>query len=156
MNLYQKLSALHAALAAIPKYVKLNDAGKPLPLDADCHSAVLIPMANIIVWPHSLGSGRDNQESCELLCREFRAQGRDDWLLLEEWHWTKHIRDVSRRNPCVDTNFFPGIKPAGHWTKTALSGDPGFAWYVFADLGSVYYYLRNYNGFALAVRSAGQ
>lgn len=32
MNLYQKLSALHVALSAIPKYVKLNDAGEPAPV----------------------------------------------------------------------------------------------------------------------------
>lgn len=153
--MYQKLSALHAALAAIPKFVKLNESGEALPHDAPSHRAVLIPAANIIVWPHSLGSGNQNHADAERLCRELCVMGHSDWRLASRDDWN-HILDLTRREPAVDKSIFHGIKPRLHWTSTTLSGGPDYAWLVNASYGNVNGNPRDYDGFALAVRSAGQ
>lgn len=160
--LYSKLNAMHAALRAIPKFVKLDDSGNAITNDATSHAAVLIPHAGIIVWPHSLGNGNETHASAETLCRDLRAMGYADWRLASRDDWV-HILDLTRSDPAIDAAMFPGVKPRWHWTSTLCAwsknaaGVASAAWYVYAYDGYVAHYGRgSYDGFALAVRSAGQ
>ena len=114
----------------------------------------------------SLGESDDapdetmTQQQCIERCQGLRLLGFDDWALASrnESAW---IIDDTHRAPAVDTEIFPGIKPDWHWTSTALMNRDGtasasVAWYVFFYYGSVSYYHRDYDGFALAVRRSGQ
>ena len=62
-----------------------------------------------------------------------------------------------RYNPAVDQNLFPGIQPAWHVTSTPAAWAPArAAWWVGFYLGGVYGLGTDLDGFALAVRPAGQ
>ena len=77
------------------------------------------------------------------------------------------ITDITRRNPAIDAEAFPFVKPAWYWSSDGLAADPdgdeddaawssAFAWYVLFDHGYVGLSHRDDVGFALAVRRAGQ
>lgn len=130
------------------------------------HAGVLLPAAGIIVHPHSLGlpngNPLKNHDACVAACRDLRVLGFDDWELARREDWN-HVLDLTRCDPAVDKNLFPGIKPRWHWTATECawgdrdaSGRSPCAWGVLASLGFVYGYHRGYDGFALAVRRVGQ
>ena len=115
----------------------------------------------------SLGKSDDapdesmTQQQCIERCNGFRLLGFDDWALgtRNEAAWI--IDDDTRRAPAVDPDLFPGIKPDWHWTSSALMNRDGtasasVAWCVYFYYGSVSYYHRDDDGFALAVRRSGQ
>ncbi len=67
------------------------------------------------------------------------------------------ILDLSRFGPAVDPSLFPGIKPEGHFTSTPAAWAPArAAWWVAFDSGGVCSDNLDNDGWALAVRPAGQ
>jgi hypothetical protein len=67
------------------------------------------------------------------------------------------IVDYTRFNPAVDPNLFPGIKPELHYAGTPAAWAPAsVAWWVDFSSGGAYDYLIDGDGWALAVRAAGQ
>jgi hypothetical protein len=131
------------------------------------HVAVLIPSANLLIHPVSLGDADGDalpswQASVDR-CSTLRLFDADDWQLAPTEVWERYIIDRSRAKPAVDSNLYPGIEPDWHWTSSDCAwqkkdgaGLSASAWYVSAVLGGVYGDHRGYNGFALAVRRAGQ
>lgn len=123
------------------------------------HVAVLLPAAGIMLHPVSLGTSDgdplQNHAACEAACRDLRVLGHSDWRLASREDWN-HILDLTRHDPAVDPNLYPGIKPHWHWTSTAAAWSASSAWGVGADGGNVCDFHRDGGGFALAVRRVGQ
>ncbi|MGN6520853.1 MAG: Lcl domain-containing protein [Dokdonella sp.] len=156
------LDALIAAPTSIADPIKvLADGTHCAPGDTRTdHVAVLLPAAGIMVHPVSLGAGGDdplqNHAACEGACRDLRVLGHSDWQLASREDWN-HILDLTRHDPAVDPNLYPGIKPRWHWTSTAAAWSASSAWFVLAGGGGVDYGPRDSDvGFALAVRRVGQ
>ncbi|WP_432593467.1 DUF1566 domain-containing protein [Stenotrophomonas maltophilia] len=96
-----------------------------------------------------------NQADCEKACSELRLLGHDDWRLPTRAELSALVDDT-RHEPAIDTALFPGVLPRWHWTSTAAAWSSASAWYVDFSYGGVYDYHRHDDGFALAVRRAGQ
>ncbi|MFL4600194.1 DUF1566 domain-containing protein, partial [Stenotrophomonas maltophilia] len=64
--------------------------------------------------------------------------------------------DRSRYSPAINTDFFKDIQNDWYWSKTPAAWSSASAWLVYFDYGGVYGGRRYLNGFALAVRRAGQ
>lgn len=69
------------------------------------------------------------------------------------------IMDYTRHKPAVDPEFFPWIKSDIYWMRDndgKAAWSSASAWFVDFGSGYVGYDRRDSNGFALAVRRAGQ
>ena len=145
-----------------PRYTKVLADGTHLPgADSRTDHVAVIDNATSLMWSvESLGDPKDpdsgiSQDACERRCAELRLLGYDDWRLPTRKE-LEGLVDDTRHEPAIDTALFPRVKPRWHWTSTAAAWSASSAWVVSFNLGSVYYLRRNYDGFALAVRRAGQ
>ena len=96
-----------------------------------------------------------SQADCEKACSELRLLGHDDWRLPTRAELSALVDDTCHE-PAIDTSLFPGVLPRWHWTSTPCAWSSASAWFVYFYYGSVSYFHRDSNGFALAVRRAGQ
>ncbi|GGD45926.1 DUF1566 domain-containing protein [Pseudoxanthomonas indica] len=122
------------------------------------HVAVLDNATGLMWSVESLGDADGDgieQKACIDRCAELRLLGFDDWRLPTRAELAGLVDDT-RHEPAIDTNAFPRVKPNWHWTSTPCAWSSASAWCVYFDGGSVYSGLRGGDGFALAVRRAGQ
>ncbi len=92
---------------------------------------------------------------CEKACSELRLLGHEDWRLPARSELSGLV-DETRHEPAIDTTLFPSVLPRWHWTSTTCAWSPASAWGVDFSGGDVSDDLRDDDGFALAVRRAGQ
>jgi hypothetical protein len=59
-----------------------------------------------------------------------------DWRLPTIRELSRLVDD-SRREPSIDTAYFPGCRPSFYWSSTTHALYPGFAWHVRFDDGLV-------------------
>ncbi|MCD7096906.1 DUF1566 domain-containing protein [Stenotrophomonas sp. MMGLT7] len=142
-----------------PRWIKVAADGGHLPADSTRtdHVAVLDTHRRKLIYPHSIGVDGKRAQAKELLKSVtaldalgggWQMAGRED---------AESILDLSRHNPAVDPNLFPGIKPEWHVTSTPAAWAPASAaWWVDFLYGGVSDYDLGYDGWALAVRPAGQ
>lgn len=83
-----------------------------------------------------------------LYCERLRLGGYDDWRLPNYKELTS-ILDLSRMEPCVDQEYFPGTRSDFYWTSSSFAYQTSQAWYVYFNLGYVnhinknnYFYVR--------------
>jgi hypothetical protein len=153
----QIASPIAVASAADPapaRFEKVYGAGAP------DHDAVIDNQTGLMWSVESLGDPDDaddgtSQERCTERCRELRLLGFDDWRLPTRAELVTLIDDT-RREPAIDTDLFPRVKPRWHWTSTPAAWSSASAWFVLFSYGLVSYLHRSSDGFALAVRRAGQ
>ncbi|WP_164241994.1 DUF1566 domain-containing protein, partial [Stenotrophomonas maltophilia] len=122
------------------------------------HVAVIDHATGLMWAVKSIGDSDGDpmsQADCEKACRELRLLGYDDWGMPTRAELAALVDDT-RHEPAIDTALFPGVLPRWHWTSTAAAWSSASAWLVYFDGGSVDSYPRSYDGFALAVRRAGQ
>lgn len=150
------------AITPAAGHTKVLADGEHLPSDSirTDHVAVIDHGTGLMWAVHSLGNRDDNddtitQEQCIERCRDLRLLGFDDWRLPTRSELAALIDDT-RPEPAINTNLFPGVKPAWHWTSTERAGSSASAWGVIFSYGLVFGYHRDSSGFALAVRAAGQ
>ena len=96
-----------------------------------------------------------SQADCEKACSELSLLGHDDWRLPTRAELSALVDDT-RQEPAIDISLFPGVLPRWHWTSTPAAWSSASAWLVHFYDGSVNGGHRYYDGFALAVRRAGQ
>jgi len=154
------VTASRAANAFGP--IKILADGTHLPADSDRtdHVAVLDQVTGLMWSVESLGDPADEsdgitQEHCIERCKNLRLLSHDDWRLPTRAELAGLIDDT-RHEPAIDTALFPRVKPRWHWTSTPAAWSSASAWGVNFGSGYVGDGRRNYNGFALAVRRAGQ
>jgi hypothetical protein len=122
------------------------------------HVAVIDHATGLMWAVESIGDeDGDSQDhaACTKACAELRLLGHDDWRLPTRAELVALVDDT-RRDPAIDTNLFPRVKPNWHWTSTETAWSSGSAWGVYFGDGLVYGSPRGNYGFALAVRRAGQ
>ena len=144
----------HARVAVGGTYLAAYDTTTP-------HVAVVDNATGLMWSVESLGDPSDDDSGlphaeCEKRCAELRLLGFDDWRLPTRAELAALIDDT-RHDPAIDTALFPRVKPRWHWTSTPAAWSSASAWYVGFYNGVVDdLHRRNLNGFALAVRRAGQ
>jgi hypothetical protein len=113
-----------------------------------------------LMWPKETQSTANvTQYEAEKICAELRLGGYDDWRLpdVEELF---QLADRTRRNPAIDTEFFPDTHSDWYWTRTIYAdGTSRAAWIVYFGYGGSLDYDRDGgDAFVRAVRSvpAGQ
>ena len=98
---------------------------------------------------------RLTQRQAVSAAKKCRIGGHKDWALTSRPQLLS-IVDLSRHSPAIDTTAFPGFPSAWFWTSDLCAWSSASAWDVGFSYGDVSYGPRSYNGFALAVRRAGQ
>ncbi|MBZ3927643.1 DUF1566 domain-containing protein [Xanthomonas citri] len=124
------------------------------------HVAVIDNTTGLMWSVESLGDQQDadtgvSQDSCKARCSELRLLGFSDWRLPTRTELAGLVDDC-QHEPAIDTDAFPRVKSRWHWTSTPAAWSSASAWLVGFGGGSVYDLNRSGNGFALAVRRAGQ
>jgi len=147
---------------AVPRFTKVRSDGALIAAgDSRTDHVAVIDHTTGLMWSiESLGDPADaddgiTQERCIERCQELRLLDHEDWRLPTRAELAGLIDDT-RHEPAIDTEFFPRVKSRWHWTSTPAAWSSASAWYVDFDDGYVYYLRRYCNGFALAVRRAGQ
>ena len=151
--------------AAAPQaigFTKVLADGTRLPAGSSLtnHVAVIDHSTGLMWSVESLGSKDDadegiTQEACEARCRELTLLSVNDWRLPTRAELAALVDDT-RHEPAIDTSLFPRVKPRWHWTSTPCAWSSASAWGVNFHYGHVGHSHRDYDGFALAVRRAGQ
>ncbi|RFF51696.1 DUF1566 domain-containing protein [Xanthomonas campestris] len=137
------------------KYIKIGADGAQLPADAAEWVAVFLPAHGLTFTATSVVDSDVPHADCEATCKALTLAGHSDWDLptIEE---LQLLVDRTRYSPAIDTEFFHDIQDDWYWSKTAAAWSSASAWSVNFNDGGVGYDHRNGNGFALAVRRAGQ
>ncbi|MFS8372382.1 DUF1566 domain-containing protein [Xanthomonas campestris] len=137
------------------KYIKIGADGAQLPADAADWVAVFLPVHGLTFTATSVVDSDVPHADCEAACKALTLAGHSDWDLptIEE---LQLLVDRTRYSPGIDTDFFRDIQNDWYWSKTAAAWSSASAWFVGFGFGYVGYGSRNDNGFALAVRRAGQ
>ncbi|MBH1431042.1 DUF1566 domain-containing protein [Stenotrophomonas maltophilia] len=134
---------------------KIAADGSELPDSATDHVAVLLPDYGLIFTATNIVDSDIPHAECEAAAKALDLLGHTDWDLptIEE---LQLLIDRSRYSPAINTEFFKDIQNDWYWSKTPAAWSPASAWFVSFNYGYVYNYPRDYYGFALAVRRAGQ
>jgi len=122
------------------------------------HVAVIDHATGLMWAVKSIGDSDGDpmsQADCEKACSELRLLGFDDWRLPIRTELAALVDDT-RHEPAIDTSLFPGVLPRWHWTSTPAAWSSASAWFVDFNNGDVGLDHRDNDGFALAVRRAGQ
>ena len=137
------------------KFIKIGADGQQLPNDATDWVAVELPEHGLTFTATSIVESDVPQEQCEAAAKALTLAGHSDWDLptIDE---LSLLVDRSRYSPAINTDFFQDIQSDWYWSKTSAAWSSASAWFVSFDCGLVLSFLRDYNGFALAVRRAGQ
>lgn len=134
--------------------IKLDAEGNHLAADAAEWVAVFLPQHGLTFTAEPVSDESASQQECEAACKAVTLFGAEwDMPTIDE---LQLLADRTRRNPAINTDFFREIPSDWFWSKTELAGHSSYAWFVGFYGGRVYNLLRNYLGFAVAVRRAGQ
>ena len=136
------------------RLIKIDSAGAELPPDAANWDAVLLPDHGLMFTATNVAQDAP-QADCEAAAKACAVAGFSDWDL-PTVDQLQLLADRSRYSPAINTDFFRDIANDWYWTKTAAAWSSASAWGVHFDDGYVYDFHRDGDGFALAVRRAGQ
>lgn len=120
------------------------------------HVAVYWPESKLLINVNSVGHGTDNFDASQKVCDDFRLLDHDTWKNASPQEWMRYVLDLTKHDPAVDQNLYPGIKTEWHWTDTKSAWSSAEVWYVGAGSGHVGYGHRDGGGFALPVCRLGQ
>ena len=129
-----------------PRFLKLTD-------DGGNHVATRDTLTGLEYTEVKLDKAVNHQRAIDAAAAVETLGG--GWQLAS-YHEATAIVDVTRESPAVDTEAFPWIKPRWYWLRDVTAWSSASAWGVLFDYGLVYSLRRSANGFALAVRRAGQ
>jgi hypothetical protein len=135
--------------------IKIGADGQPLPNDAIEWVAVEVAGLGLQFSATQINEEEESQEDLQARASALDLLGKTDWDLptIEE---LQLLIDRTRYQPAINTDFFTNIQSDWYWSKTPAAWSSASAWNVNFGYGNVSSYLRNNNGFALAVRRASQ
>ncbi len=128
------------------------------------HVAVLDTARNLLIHPHSIGVGGKRAPAEKLPAAVAKLDVLGGGWRMASREEAESILDLSCFDPALDPNLFPGIKPDWHVTSTPAAWAPASAawapasaaWFVDFGYGYVSGINLDLEGWALAVRPAGQ
>jgi hypothetical protein len=135
------------------RFIKIAKHGTPLPADASEWQAVLDTRTSLM-WAVEI-SKRLTFKKAQASVGKLAIGGFEDWRLptVEELFL---LADRTRKDPAIDTDFFPDTPSDWFWTSTVYAGSPAdYAWFVNFSSGSSYWDSQGYEYCVRAVR-AGQ
>ena len=135
------------------RYRKVSDAGALLAGDAEEWVAVLDTKTNLM-WSVEVLK-RKTFKTAATSVKKLAIGGFKDWRLptVEELFL---LADRTRKDPAIDTDFFPDTPSDWFWSSTVLAGSPaGCAWCVYFGYGSGHWGVQGNESYVRAVR-AGQ
>ena len=137
------------------KFIKIGADGQQLPNDATDWVAVELPEHGLTFTATSIVDTDVPQEQCKAAAKALTLAGHSDWDLptIDE---LSLLVDRTRYEPAINTDFFQDIENDWYWSKTPAAWSSASAWGVGFGYGGVDYDHRSFDGFALAVRRAGQ
>ncbi len=137
------------------KFIKIGTDGQQLPDDATDWVAVELPAHGLTFTATSIVNEDVPHEQCEAAAKALTLAGHSDWDLptIDE---LSLLVDRTRHSPAINTDYFRDIQDDWYWSKTEAAWSSASAWYVNFSSGHVCYGHHSFNGFALAVRRAGQ
>lgn len=140
------------APAAAERFVKVGENGALLAADAEEWVAVLDTRTNLM-WAVEVQKRMTYAKALEAP-KKLAIAGFKDWRLptVEELFL---LADRTRRDPAIDTDFFPDTPSDWFWTSTPASSPSGYAWFVSFYYGSSNWTVQNSEFPVRAVR-AGQ
>ena len=144
------------AADAAPRFVKIGANGERLAPDALEWAAVLDDRAGLIWSANDVTKKDVPHKKAEQAVAKLELAGFADWRLptVEELFL---LADRTRRQPAIDTAFFPTCRSDWYWTSTPWAGSPAdVAWIVGFFYGGAGGYHRDYDGFVRAVRSVSR
>jgi hypothetical protein len=134
--------------------IKLDAEGNHLAADAADWVAVFLPQHGLTFTASPVLDRNVPHAKCEAACKAVALFGAEwDLPTIDE---LSLLIDRSRYSPAINTDFFRDIPNDWFWSKTETAWSSGSAWGVSFGGGNVNLSRRYYDGFALAVRRAGQ
>ena len=133
------------------RFTKIGAAGEVLPASASEWDAVLDSRTGLMwaVRPIEVDDGEES--TIQAAVKSCAAAGFTDWQA-PDIDQLETIRDRTRRNPAIDTDFFPDTPSDWFWSTTPLARSSGYAWVVSFSYGYSGWYGRGSGGFVRAVR----
>jgi len=130
-------AAAAEALILQQRFLKLDDAGNPLPLEARSWAAVHDRRSGLIWSAENVGGKRLTHDKAKAVCEKLSLAGASDWQLPTRTQLLTLVDDT-RHEPAIEIEFFPGTESAWYWTSTPCAWRPGSAaWCVDFSLGFV-------------------
>ncbi|MBD9368832.1 DUF1566 domain-containing protein [Xanthomonas sp. XNM01] len=124
----------------------------------DAAGAVLtvIDSSTGLEWtPAPVGGKRHTHQEALDACAALDHAGHTDWALPTRQQLLSLV-DLTRHDPAIDTDAFPGFPASWFWSSDLAAWSSASAWLVGFSYGGVGLSPRFSDGFALAVRRAGQ
>jgi hypothetical protein len=136
------------------KLIKIGSSGEHLPKDAPHWDAVFLPEHGLMFTATNVAEDVP-QKACATACRSCTYAGFTDWDIpsIEQ---LQLLIDRTRHSPAINADYFRDIANDWYWSDTPAAWSSASAWVVSYYDGYVGDYHRNLQGFALAVRRAGQ
>ena len=122
------------------------------------HGGVLtvIDSSTALEWIAKPLAGEFEHQKAIDACAALDFAGHQDWRLPTRAELLTLV-DITRHEPAIDTSAFPDFPKRGwFWTSDLCAWSSASAWFVGFGSGDVSSGHRDLNGFALAVRRAGQ
>ncbi len=87
-------------------------------------------------WGSPGGPSRMNWQDAIKNCKKLNFAGRKDWRLptIKE---LQSLIDYEKRNPAINTEFFPNTQSRWYWSGTPVAGYSYVAWVVYFGGGDV-------------------
>lgn len=87
-----------------------------------------------LVWQRQLDPRRFTWKDAMDFCDVLTLAGWDDWRLPSRIELVS-LLNLSRTNPSIDPEAFPGTPGEWFWTASRQANDPGRAWFVYFYFG---------------------
>lgn len=133
------------------RFVTIGESGAPAGADAEKWVAVMDHSSGLMWTVEEIAV--TSQKRALAAVRDLRVGGFSDWRAptVEELFL---LADRSRREPAIDTAYFPRCKSDWYWTSTPAAPGPEYAWFVGFYNGSAFWYHQSYPGFVRACRAS--
>ncbi len=109
--------------------------GLPNPRSYDTTFAgVVVDRITGLMWQQALSNKFFSYDDAQTECARLTLSGYHDWRLPSRIELVS-ILDVTRTQPSIDINAFPGTPEDWFWTSSRAADNPRSAWYVYFYFG---------------------
>jgi hypothetical protein len=107
--------------------------------------------ATKLMWQKEDDNTQRELKSAITYCEGLSLGGYNDWRLPNKEELVSII-DKTRKNPAINTTYFPNTNSSDYWSSTTLEGITSSAWYVYFTNGYVNYGYKSRISYVRCVR----